>query len=806
MDIVEERSPMTEISCLNKFNHVENSTTQAQVEQSVAAAAAATDKGIKRRSRRGKQEVVVGEKFESKWEEGDYLFTGMVTVGSGGKRLRHGLGLSDYGENEKLLGIWENDLLQNGRIYFPSGTVYIGNFFADEVLCRTSTHGFGRQVSVPECGGWTYTGFYNEDSRQGFGSIVCTEAEQIPYRKKGNRKKKDPTECWLQEAGSRYLGFWSRDKRDGWGWFYYPPCSTVYKSNTVENVEDRTDPTSVNQSKSTPTIAIDAKITLVRFQAGNYVEDMIIEDAAPGIHAELLSLFEEIKKTEETLDSVLVPGDYLSLSNTSSSTASVKASTIDVDNCKGNNNRLVTRLAQPKNSSIRNEIASISNLQERSLDVLDDFSNIRKKESLAFSTIKEKWMSLSKQACQYMIEFAQKLVEIGRKPQLLRTLLQYSQRGRRMITANDHTIGMDQIPPLPSRSSFFMGAEKKEEEEEDLQSTVHLESCEVVSSTMLEGCSNKRCITSSKESDFHNGNESSDSINNTHVKKRRVTKNTSKSGRNSGRGGTKQKKRKKRTNHSVSWEMHQEALRKLRQRHKKELAAVHAELDSIHEGACQEQAQLESKISELLEKIATQKREEQKRLVIEKRKFRETCESIRSENAMELDARTHEAEKARRELRKQKEKTSELRNKLERLRREVVRGGGGASTTHTSSGTTGGAGSTRTISGANGGLVGVIPGHGGGQRRRPKPRNRRQMALLLGGSNSRDGFTYSSLVSNSGTSRDSFPGNVGGGIGFGMNDASNESGGLFSRVIMGGARQNTNNRSVSDSLDDCMPG
>lgn len=153
-----------------------------------------------------------------------------------------------------------------GAERFPNGSRYIGWWAMDTDGVYLSD-GFGTQYTAASDGGWTFTGFYSQNDRHGFGEIIFTEEEQ-------NRGT-------IQELDGRVLGFWHRDKLHGPAFKYYPKASPHYGG--VQDQEN-------------------AHVSFVWFTRGRETEDseVWVKDNFPALH-------EKILKDVESLNTYKIP-------------------------------------------------------------------------------------------------------------------------------------------------------------------------------------------------------------------------------------------------------------------------------------------------------------------------------------------------------------------------------------------------------------------------------------------------------------------------------------------------------------------
>lgn len=152
---------------------------------------------------------------------------------------------------------------------FPNGTTYVGWWSADADGVYLSD-GFGAQYTAASDGGWTFTGFYSQNERQGFGEIIFTAEE---------RKK-----SMIQELNGRVVGFWNQDRLHGPAFKYYPKGSPHYRG--VQDQES-------------------AHVSFLWFARGRETEgsEVWVKDEFPSLH-------EKILKDVESLNTFKIPAKH----------------------------------------------------------------------------------------------------------------------------------------------------------------------------------------------------------------------------------------------------------------------------------------------------------------------------------------------------------------------------------------------------------------------------------------------------------------------------------------------------------------
>lgn len=774
----------------------------------------------KRRSRRGKLEFVQREMFKNKFEVSGY-YTGPVSIGPGGKRLRDGFGSMDYGDGEYVSGTWTKDELTGGRINFIGGTVYVGHISQDESIQQTTTHGFGRQITEPGSGGWIYTGLYKHDIRHGFGEIQFTidNKFQLPSTKGKKNKKSKTAQYWVQTAGSRTLGFWSRDKLDGWAWYYYPAGTTEYAGDTSEEENTQIDDSiaTYGEEQKHPKPTSEPKVTLARFVSGRVLQEDRVEDHFPDLHKRLLEIFEtadiigkkmdkiyhEDKKCKTTnLSNDTVEQQSISVENMNSCKSEtkvpLKSSLVVSQECSNANiyenkttNSVIKslpspaerRLILPQCSKFRREVESASIVTQKDTSTDNLATHDQRKDDVILGDIQNEWMNMSRNACSCMLEFAHSIANAGKKTQLLKAIEQFSRGGKSNVVA------------IPDREYFFSDY-KKNEKHDKINTPARNDDN---TSTCNTGSGTKRRLAATFDSD-----NLSDTSTHDRKKYRRSPiiatssssekEATSNSGlRKAKRKPTKKVSRKSRKASTSAAKIDADILvAKLKMKHKKELCAIQAELDATHNAASLEQSRLKARIIDLTQRLAEATAASARQLNSHQRRQREEIEQLKSQNAMELECRIKEARDLRKELMEERKKNAALRSRHSNLQREVVQGGGrNSQRSRQNTGLL----PLRQTSRPHSSNTTLPQSLVGKKSRHSRRHGRIAVALATSGSRSRERFPHMSGV------------NTSSGNGRVSNTNSNTTDNLFSHVMGGIRRGNRDPSTIRDvASEDCMPG
>jgi hypothetical protein len=365
------------------------------------------------------------------------------------------------------------------------------------------------------------------------------------------------------------------------------------------------------------------------------------------------------------------------------------------------------RLEHPENSSIRKEIqvldgaapvAGPAGQGEQAADGGDGPPG-RPAEPL-FATelvgVHAEWMRLGKAACRLMLGFAERIVAGGGRPALLQELQRFSRGGAAGAPLVAHH-AYNPVFDMPGRGTFFEGRDGDFERFD----------------AGFEGCGADAADGSPADGSPAEG-PPTDALSRVGAKRPALSRGGSsprgkrakaaagdglRDGAGSGGGpaaGSSPEdgvapnpnpkpavgqppppgpKRRLKRGEPVPWEAHQEALARLKKRHKREVAALQKEIDATHRAATSEQQRLQARVAELKKKCADARAAGAREVAALKRKRYDADLELKSQIDMELESRTQEAADARREMNKEKEKRRALEATLSRLKRQILRGG-----------------------------------------------------------------------------------------------------------------------------------